>query len=96
MKLHPILLALLAASVLNAGPAHRKLADIPFAKIGGRELLLDLYLPEGKGAAPLIVYVHGGAWRAGSKNSMPLADLMHSGYATWRARPSATLERIGE
>jgi acetyl esterase/lipase len=39
---------------------------------------LDLYLPA-KQAGPLIVYVHGGAWRSGSKNEMPLGELVESG-----------------
>jgi acetyl esterase/lipase len=29
----------------------------------------------------LIVWVHGGAWRSGSKNSMPLGKLVEDGYA---------------
>jgi len=29
----------------------------------------------------LIVWVHGGAWRSGSKNSMPLGQLVNDGYA---------------
>jgi acetyl esterase/lipase len=58
-----------------------KIADIEFAKVDGHELLLDLYLPEGAKSPPLIVWVHGGAWRAGSKNNMPLDDLVEAGYA---------------
>jgi acetyl esterase/lipase len=30
---------------------------------------------------PLIVWVHGGAWRAGSKEDMPLGKLVEQGYA---------------
>jgi acetyl esterase/lipase len=41
-------------------------------------LALDLHSPT-KQTGPLIVYVHGGAWRAGSKNEMPLNDLVESG-----------------
>ncbi len=78
---------LLAASCLGAGPAltaqpsFRKLADITFAEVGGRELLLDIYLPQTSRRPPLIVYVHGGAWRSGSKDSMPLTALLDEGYA---------------
>src|SRR5690349_1354529 len=32
---------------------------------------LDLYLPEGKQDFPLMMYVHGGAWRSGSKEIYP-------------------------
>jgi acetyl esterase/lipase len=55
--------------------------DIEYAKAGDHSLLLDLYLPDTDGPQPLIVWVHGGAWRAGSKKNMPLEDLVSQGYA---------------
>ena len=61
--------------------AFRKVSDLVFAEVDGRELLLDLYLPQASKAPPLVVYVHGGAWRAGSKDSMPLTGLLGEGYA---------------
>ena len=57
--------------------------DIVYARIGDRELLLDLYLPP-KGPAPLpvIVWVHGGGWRSGSKGSAGQArPMLDRGYA---------------
>lgn len=41
--------------------------DVVYATIGDRELKADLYLPAGQrdAPAPAVVYVHGGAWRAG-------------------------------
>jgi len=53
--------------------------DIVYARVGDRKLLLDLYLPP-KSSAPLpvIVWVHGGGWRGGSKGSggraLPMLD----------------------
>jgi len=42
---------------------------------------LDLYLPPGQGPWPLIVWVHGGAFRAGSKEGpLPMACLLQ-GFA---------------
>ncbi len=43
---------------------------------------LDLYLPE-KAHAPLpvVVWVHGGAWQAGSKDGCPAVGLTRRGYA---------------
>jgi acetyl esterase/lipase len=36
--------------------------------IGFRPLELDLYLPEGApGPVPVVVHVHGGGWRRGSR-----------------------------
>lgn len=61
--------------------AFRKFGKLVFAEVDGRELLLDLYLPQTSKPPPLIVYVHGGAWRTGSKDSMPLTALLGEGYA---------------
>ena len=55
--------------------------DLVFAEVDGRELLLDLYLPQASKPPPLIVYVHGGAGHTGSKDSMPLTALLGEGYA---------------
>lgn len=72
-------------------PTH---ADLVYAKVNDLELRLDLYLPkvaaprasdatEDARAAPgpLLVWIHGGAWRAGSKSTMPLGFLVARGYA---------------
>jgi acetyl esterase/lipase len=55
--------------------------DITYAKVDAVTLALDLLLPKGKARAPLIVWVHGGAWRSGSKKDMPLGKLVEDGYA---------------
>jgi len=49
---------------------------------GGASQSLDLYLPENAGPAPmpLIVWVHGGGWRGGSKAGCPAAPLATAGY----------------
>ena len=47
-------------------------------------LALDLYLPETdreEGKPPLIVYVHGGAWRSGSRDSVPIRAMTEHGFA---------------
>jgi acetyl esterase/lipase len=54
--------------------------DIEYGRVGDLSLKLDLYLPRRKARAPLIVWVHGGAWRSGSKKSMPLSKLVEEGY----------------
>ena len=45
--------------------------DLVYARIDGKSLALDLYLPTGVQAPPLLVWVHGGAWTTGSKASVP-------------------------
>lgn len=42
--------------------------DIVYAAVDGKPLKLDLYLPS-QPNPPLVVYVHGGAWRSGDKGS---------------------------
>lgn len=53
-----------------------------FARPGGEELALDLYLPRGRNgaAAPCLVVVHGGGWDGGKRTQ--LADWNHR----WAAR----------
>jgi acetyl esterase/lipase len=47
--------------------AARVLRDVVFASpMGFRPLALDLYLPEADGA-PVVLFAHGGGWRAGSR-----------------------------
>ena len=80
----PLLACLAATVTLSAAENQpfRKLTDIPYAKVDGHILLLDLYLPSDRTRpAPLVVFVHGGAWRSGSKQRMPLTGLVRDGFA---------------
>ena len=54
--------------------------DIEFARVGDLSLRLDLYVPPAA-HPPLVVFVHGGAWRAGSKSDFPLGKLVAEGFA---------------
>src|SRR5262245_36370450 len=55
--------------------------DITYATVDGSELKLDLHLPKTTVKPRLLVWVHGGAWRSGSKSDMPLQRLVEAGYA---------------
>lgn len=80
MKLRCFLLLSVTAGLLAAAvPTHR---DIEYARVGEQVLKLDLHLPPASSTpAPLIVWVHGGGWRSGSKNGVPLAPLVARGWA---------------
>jgi acetyl esterase/lipase len=54
--------------------------DIEYARVGDQALKLDLYLPKAVNP-PLLIYVHGGAWRAGSKSDVPILKLLNHGFA---------------
>jgi acetyl esterase/lipase len=57
----------------------KNVKNIIYAETGGRKLLLDLYMPSNPDPY-LIVWIHGGAWHSGSKESPPLS-FVASGYA---------------
>ena len=91
-----LLLCLVAAGIHSGAESQpfRKLTDILYAKVAGHDLLLDLYLPSDQTRpAPLVVFVHGGAWRSGSKQRMPLTGLVRDGFAVasadYRLSPAA-------
>lgn len=67
----------------RAGDSNRceVIRDVEYARVGAQSLKLDLHVPHGKPGSPLIVWVHGGAWRSGSKTNMPLARLVEEGFA---------------
>ncbi|MBL9160531.1 MAG: alpha/beta hydrolase, partial [Verrucomicrobiales bacterium] len=66
----------LLLSSLHAGT----IPGIEFAKVDGLSLKLDLHRPDAE-KPPLVVYVHGGAWRAGSRDDVPVLGLLDHGFA---------------
>ena len=67
---------------LRAGqpPAPRTYNDIIYATVEGKNLGLDLYFPANVRTPGLVVWVHGGAWRSGTKAKPPMA-FVENGYA---------------
>ena len=61
-------------------PGIVKHADLTYAEVDGRELLLDVYARESRPErpVPVVVWVHGGGWRGGTKDrinrSVPILD----------------------
>jgi len=66
--------------ISTPAPAH---ANLVYASIKRKKLLLDLYLPAGgqNPPFPLVVWVHGGAFRAGDKNDPTALPLVEAGFA---------------
>ena len=54
--------------------------DIPFAQVNGRPIHLDIYTPLKKPRDGVIVWIHGGAWRRGSKDNPPILALVQKGW----------------
>ena len=75
-----------------AGPGGvRVFAGVAYAALPGvRPLELDLYLPaEASALAPLVVFLHGGGWRVGSRRTIGPA------YAGWTPSPFEQLAASG-
>ena len=64
----------------NLPPGIVKHANLAYAEIDGRELVLDVYAQEHRPErpVPVVVWVHGGGWRGGSKDrinrSLPILE----------------------
>ncbi len=80
-------------SLIAVEPQYR---DLEYARVGDRSLFLDLYQPEtaSDSASPTVIWVHGGAWRSGSKKDVPVARWLDQGLAIasvdYRLSPEAT------
>lgn len=51
----------------EVSPTHR---DVPYDD-DHKSQRVDVYLPESNQLTPTMIYIHGGGWRAGSKNNVP-------------------------
>ena len=76
---------LAAPSALIASEAPRIHKDVEFANVDGHSLELDLYMPAGADSSRLVVWIHGGGWRGGSKERCSV---------TWLAEHSYTVASI--
>jgi acetyl esterase/lipase len=55
--------------------------DLAYVTGGHPRQKLDLYLPPAAGPRPLVVYIHGGAFRMGDKTEHPPLEYLADGYA---------------
>lgn len=83
IALIPILLACQPSSA-NTSFVQKKWLDVAYASASSAQKL-DIYLPnEGKGPFPLIVHIHGGAFKMGDKADgqlTPVLEALKQGYA---------------
>jgi acetyl esterase/lipase len=60
----------------------KALRDVEYARVDGKPLLLDIYVPkEGAKTLPVVVWIHGGGWQRGTKENCPAVPLVPRGYA---------------
>ncbi|EOX1296193.1 alpha/beta hydrolase fold domain-containing protein [Vibrio cholerae] len=82
-------ISLLGMSNTYANDNYMVTKDITFKTVDGRVLKLDLYKPKAERIQPypLLIWVHGGAWKRGSKDDIPtknpllLSSVLQQGYA---------------
>ena len=55
--------------------------DIDYVGDGNPRQMLDLYVPEGDGPYPLVIWIHGGGWQNGSKANCPPLPFTRDGFA---------------
>jgi len=72
------LVAIAGALVSRADEANTAMS-VEYARVDNTPLLLDLHKPSTPQTGPLIIYIHGGAWRSGSRTEMPLKNLVSAG-----------------
>ena len=59
----------------------REHKDIVYARVDGKSLGLDIYLPTNVESPPLLVWVHGGRWMNGSKDRGVPTSFVDVGFA---------------
>ena len=83
-----LLIATAAIAQMPAGGGHlpagvKAERNIPYVENGHHNQVLDLYLPEqpSEKPLPLMIWIHGGAWLAGSQANPPVLYLVNKGFA---------------
>jgi acetyl esterase/lipase len=64
-----------AAGCMTRVPANvQREANLEYARVGSQSLTLDIYTPaNGPAKLPVLIWIHGGSWKSGSKDFCPIA-----------------------
>ncbi|MGK2857972.1 MAG: alpha/beta hydrolase fold domain-containing protein [Thermoanaerobaculia bacterium] len=89
MKTSPIAVAFLLLALALPGGASDVVSRsevsiyyaMEFANADGQSLLLDLFVPSGRGPFPIIVSLHGGSWASGTRDQGLAILQLDRGYA---------------
>ncbi len=85
----PAVLVLAALAFVIPGEAKAQLVqlqgrvakDLVYRSVGDKKLKLDVYMPQQTSSpVPVVVWIHGGAWRSGDKEKPPALPLINRGY----------------
>jgi acetyl esterase/lipase len=68
----------MACAQVGGGQAY---PNVVYASPGGKNLSLNLVVPRIGDNFPIIIWIHGGGWYSGTKESSPLLPLVQEGYA---------------
>ena len=76
-----VFLMAIASPTIAAEPISPTHRDLVYGNVDEQKLRLNLYLPKQVERPPLVVYIHGGSWRAGSYKSCSIDYLAQAGFA---------------
>lgn len=77
----PLGMLLVGGPIISAEPEVERHQDLVYAEIDGHQLHLNLFVPKNVMRPPLVVYIHGGSWRAGSYQKCSIDWLAEEGFA---------------
>ena len=81
MKVLISMCLLLSMFSFASDASERMIKNIEFGVINSHRLALDMYLPEGVKNPPLVMWIHGGGWKSGSRNDCKIRWMTDHGFA---------------